>query len=547
MPKPRPPRAASRRLAPYELAGIAAITLLGTWIRVGGLTARDPWFDDAWVVLTGRYGLHSLLRLSATAPGYDLGLTLLWGSRHDTWLVQLPELVLGLIGIVAVFALVRWFRCREPIPLVAALVVATSPVAAAYSTRLKPYAFDLVVACLLLALAERWRRNPTPRALGWLGAASVLVLGSEAATTVLVGVGAMVVLAAIGRPALRRQAAAAAGWLVVLVAVVWELSLRRLPASLSAFWRLQGALLATESRHAAAFSLQQMGSGFLGGLVPTPVQYPTGTSLAPLRGGELALAAACFAALAVLCAVPLLATLRSRARDVHPGTASALAVAAGFVAALLGRAPFGGGRTDEVLYPAVLLLAALAAETVADRATVAAPRWARWGVVAAACAALAATTLSARPAYPTSDVRGVARTVLHRLEPGEVVVVDGDASYTWAADRLTCSHLSYAVPILWTQGFHVTSCDRRVVLAGRYVEVDVPLGRLTRRTDRVWLVAETLGAILGTGSTSQSLDLPVMSPTYAWLRAHGFTDVAVRVARLHVYAVLLVRHERPTT
>src|SRR5271167_2772128 len=104
----------SDRMRTVDAVALTVVVVVGGLLRVVGLTSHDPWFDDAWVLLTGRHGLHALLRMAGTAPGYDLGLSLLW--RVDpgaTWLAQLPQLVLGIAGIVAVYALVHWFGCRR--------------------------------------------------------------------------------------------------------------------------------------------------------------------------------------------------------------------------------------------------------------------------------------------------------------------------------------------------------------------------------------------------------------------------------------------------
>jgi len=548
----------SPRLSRRDGVALGLIVLLGLWLRIGGLSGHDPWFDDAWVVLTGRYGLHDLLRMSASAPGYDLGLTTLWNlDRSSMVMTQLPQFALGLAGIVAVFALVRWFGCRRPLPHLAALVIAASPVAVAYSTRLKPYAFDLVATCLLLYLAERWRRDLSLRSLGWLAASSLLVTVSAATLPVLAAIAAMMVTAAVTVPRVRMHATLAVAWLATLTAAVWWASIRHFPPSLAAFWKAQGAMLATNSTHRTLFSLQQMGSGFVAGMLNTPLQAPLivvtshtggvtheGIVAAPLRPLQLLIAASLYAVLAVVCAMPLLRTLRTKAQTISPGYTAALAVLAGLCAGLLGRAPFGGGRTDEVLYPAVILLVALAAESIADRATSAIPTWLRWGAVGVACAGLVAATVTQRPFYPTSDVRGIGQAVLDRVHQGQVVIIDGDATFSWAADRLSPTAVAFERPgpiSLWTQGFHEVSRTPRVVLAGRLVEPDIRLARSVRHVSGVWFVSEDIAAIEGVGYATGDLNVPVVSPTLFWLKNHGFTHVAARLHRLHAYALLLER------
>src|SRR5580704_7670432 len=222
------PRARSSRV---DVAVVTSLCAFGAAIRIPGVTSRDLWFDDSWAALPAHVSLHDALRMVVTTPLYTLAMrTWIGVLPQDTWWAQLPALVLGVAGIAAVWALVRAYGHSRLAAFVAGAVIAAGPITVAYATRVKEYPADLLLACLVLWLVDRWRRAPSGGLLAGLGAASITALWISASTAAVIGGAATtVVVVAWSRPAVRRQAAAYVGALVVGAASVWVVFLRHLP------------------------------------------------------------------------------------------------------------------------------------------------------------------------------------------------------------------------------------------------------------------------------------------------------------------------------
>ena len=145
--------------------------------------------------------------------------------------------------------------------------------------------------------------------------------------------------------------------------VLW---LRHLSPSLHYGWTKRGYLLSTSSAHRIAFSFEAMGTGIFHWMLGVPLgRGRVSTAITPV-GVVLSLLAA--AVLVAIVVPPLVGVVRRRGREPGPLLASSLAVVLAVVLALAGRSPFGGGRTDEVLYPSILLLAAGAVTPLVTRA-----------------------------------------------------------------------------------------------------------------------------------------------------------------------------------
>jgi hypothetical protein len=519
---------------------LAVLVGFAAWTRASGFSGGSLWFDDAWTALPARVPLSTALRMVTTAPGYTVGLRG-WLRLHPraTWWAQLPAFVAGLGGVVAVLGLLRYHRVWPPLAYLGALVVAASPVAIAYSTRVKQFGLDLLAACLVLYLLERWRRQPGGRAAALLAtacAASLLV----SATTLVVVVPVAVVAALHGAVARerRRDAAVVAGSALGALVVVWAVWLRHLSPRLDVGWRTRGYLLTTTSVHRAAFSLEAMGTGLLHYLLAVPTGRHGGTAITA-AGVALALCAA--AVLAALVVPPLVALASARGLP-GPRTAPALTVVLAVALALAARSPFGAGRTDEVLYPALLVLAAVPLTRLVERAS---PRVRRAAVATCVAAAigLVAVGSSHRAAYPTTYLRPLAAELRHHVRPGELVVVDPWLTFTWAYDGITPTAVSFApTPFPWSQGFHVVSLRRTVVISENYFFAGRSYSRLSRRARRLWYVAATLGRQSGLeGVPSRQLK----TVNYLYLRQLGWQPSGRYLTASHTEAILLVY--RPAT
>jgi hypothetical protein len=524
-----------RWLGALALVGIVGF---GAWARAPGFTSSSLWFDDAWTAMPARVSLSTAARMVTTAPGYTIALRS-WLRLHPgaTWWAQLPAFLFGLAGIVAVFALLGFFRAWWPLPYLGALVVAASPVAVDYSTRVKQFGLDLLLACLVLWLLERWRRSGSRRdaALLAIGCAGSLLIS---ATTLVVcaAVAAVAVVCGLTERRRRGDAATVAGATLATLTVSYVLWLRHLSPSLHYGWTKRGYLLSTQSAHRIAFSLEAMGTGIFHWMLGVPLgRGRVSTAITPV-GVVLSLLAA--AVLVAIVAPPLVGAVRRRGREPGPLLTSALAVVLAVVLALAGRSPFGGGRTDEVLYPAILLLAAGAVTPLVTRAGERTRRTALAGVVVVA-GVLVGVGATHRAAYPTTDLRPLADQLATPLNVARsrVVVVDPWLTFTWAYDGLSPTAISFAhTQLSWSQGFHVVSRTPTVLISTNYFFPDRSYSALSSRTARVWYVASTVGHQSAVPGHPNDLE---KTANYLYLRSIGWTPTGVYLTAPHTEAVLL--------
>lgn len=516
---------------------LAAIVAFGAWTRASGFTRGSLWFDDAWTALVAHVPLSTATRMVTTAPGYTIGLrTWLRLGPDATWWAQLPAFVAGLAGIVAVYALLRYFTTWWPLPYVGALVLAVSPVAVAYSTRVKQFGLDLLCACLLLWLYERWRRAPrlaAAVALAVACAASLLV--SATTLAVAVSVSGVAVVAALCERSRARDALVVAATTLGTVLVSYVLWLRHLEPSLHYGWTKRGYLLSTTSAHRIVFSLEAMGTGFFHWMLGVPTDRRALSSAVTPVGLVLALLAG--AVLVAVTVPPIVSWFRSRGRVPGPLATSSCAVVLAVLLALGGRSPFGGGRTDEVLYPSVLLLAAgLVTSLVAGRPA----RVLRRGLVVLAVVAcvLAVVGIRNRAVYPTTQLRPLAAAIDAHLEPGDVIVVDPWLTFTWADDQLSPTTVSFARTVTaWSNGYHVVSLDPNVVISQNAFLPDASYRSLPRTAKRLWYVAVTLGRQSSIPGHPNRLERTL---NYDYLRSVGWTPAGTYLTAGHTEAVLLV-------
>lgn len=510
----------SRRL--LDATVVVALCAAGAAWRAPGLTKADLWFDDAWAALPAHEPLSTALRMLVTAPGYELVLRqwIRFGNA-TTWWDQLPALVLGVAGIAAVYGLVRGLRYPRLAALAAGACIAAGPVTIEYSTRLKEYPSDLLCACLVLWLAERWRRDPNAANLWELAGAGVLSLWLSASVAPVVGGAAvMVAVAAVRRAELRNDAVRLVAALGIAAVALWAIVLRHVPAQLRTNWQTHGYLFGYSSLHHVAYTFQQTFSGLPHGLLAIPI--PWTASASAIAFYPMAVAILCAAGICALVARSAVATWRDRAPSVAlaSGAAVALAVAGTF----LGIAPLGDGRTDEMLYPALLVLLVDAAVAVGRSATgtLAIRRATQWVLAVAVVGVGAVTGTTHEAAYPPTGLATVLSELRKVMLPGDVVLLDGYESFTWADDTASGWKVSFsqgAVP--WPMGYHVVSTTHDVVTSNEYLQADRQIRALSTVTRRVWYVGPTIGGY----STDAPRDLwpfPDDTPVYELLPQLGW-------------------------
>jgi len=507
-----------------DVVGVVALAGLGVALRAPGLTSRDLWFDDAWAALPSRVPLGSAVHMVVTTPLYALGLR--WWILIDpstTWWAQVPAFALGVAGIAAVWALVRALGFSRLAALFAGAVVAAGPITVTYSARVKEYSADLLLACLVLWLFERWRRSPSRGSMAWLAGASVVALWTSASTAAVVGGAAVAaVMVAWDRREHRRDVGALVACLAVSAAVEWLVVLRHLPRQLRTNWRTHGFLFGYSSVRHVAFAFQQTFSGIAHGLFGLPIPY-TFEGYA-LRAVPMTLSVLTVVVLVCLVAPPLAAAVRSRGRATGVTCAAAAAVSLAVLGTLAGVAPLGDGRTDEALYPAVLLLAVAGAGRVAR--TVRATGRSRDVLrgVSAMAIALAALWFGTthRAEYPPTGLRTVMARLAPQLHPGDIVVVDGYESFTWGVEHQGPWAVSFhQAQVPWPMGFHVASRASSVVLSHNYLQPDPSFATLAGRTHRLWFVGPTVGGY-STSAPRSLWAFPMLTPTLTYFAGDRF-------------------------
>lgn len=476
---------------------LIVIVLIAVVTRATGFTHGDLWFDDAWAALPARVGIGSAVHMAASTPLYTLFMRS-WIALFPnlTWWSQLPAFILGVASIIAIYRLTIYFEIRRGIAQLVALALAVSPVAVDYSTRVKQYNGDILLACLLLWLFEAWRREAntvTSRRLLLAGAVAPLI----SATTIVVTLpimGVVGILAFYDKARRRSSAVIIIGALGVF-ALEYAVWLSHLSSSLFRGWTNRGFMLRTDVFHWFCFSLQVMFSSFFHYLLALPTGHPPDPDKNITSMGTF-MALVGVVTLAVLLVPSIWESVRTRGRSVRPLLVPAVILVTSVLLAFVGVSPFGGGRTDEVVYPAVLILLAglfgrirqRLVDRVGPRALIAIT------IILTSCLLWSGVENHAR--YPVLNLRSVVAEMRSSVRPGDVIVVDPWATFTWALDDLSPTKVSFENAMFpWSQGFHVVSLDPRVVISQEYYFGDSTwsnLFALGTKFRRIWYVGVTI-------------------------------------------------------
>ncbi len=455
-----------------EVVSLVAIVVVGLWLRLPGASSRGLFRDDAWVAMTSRVSLGTALRMAATAPGFTLieRTWILLDPGSSAW-AQLLPVALGVVGIVAMFVLARYLGLSAWLALATSAFVAFSPVVVTYSTHVKEYSLDLVLACALLGLGEAARRQPGRRRLGALAAVSCVALVLSASVVVIIGGVWAMLLAASYRDRRRRQRVLVVGAITAAVcAGVGLVFYTHLSPNLNLYWSQQHRFLEVRPTHRLVTQLASMASTAV-------LKTPATPRLSTWVGIVVSLVA--------------LAGLTAGAKVWSSG----LALSAALGAAGLGLIPWGSGRTDEVLYPALALLLAFGVERLVRalvRRVPSAPVEAILAVVVglALTAGMLRGDIVHREHYPAFDAKLLMTEVAARQHPGDLIYVSSASRYPWALQSRDRPRLVFGSG--WGAGYTVVSTRADQFLAPSYSwEVGYRPTEWAQRTtqaQRLWFV-----------------------------------------------------------
>jgi hypothetical protein len=482
---------------------VATVLLLvlvgaGTAMRVQGLTTLGFYRDDAWAAMSSRVGIGTAWHMWVTAPGfYFLERSFIDLHPQSTWWAQIPELVAGVAGIPAVYFLARHFGFRRIVGLALACVVCVSPICVIYSTRVKEYSTVFLVSVAVLWAAETARRRPDRARLIVLAALSVTAFAVSASLgPVIAGVWIALGIGVLRTHEHRRDLVLWGALTAGVCAVVAAIFYRDISPALTRFWT--GSYITLGSPHALIASAH----GSLWSLYAN-LFHLTGIA----STGQVVL-------LVALLGLTILGAFRTPAM-LGPACAAVLAL----VLSAARVAPLGSGRSDEYLYPVLLLLVAsgLVRLCAGVRTHLHATHVRAVGTAVTVAAlvlagALIGDSIASATPYPGVGVQVLAAALRHQAEPSDQIVVGELTRYPWAYYEDQPLHLRFGPA--WATYFTVTSTSSNVfIVPSEYYEGDSQPARWARsfRNDhRLWFV----------------LTPPVsLNPSYAALIRQGWHPV----------------------
>jgi hypothetical protein len=430
------------------------------------------------------------------------------------------------------------------VQLLGAAVVVLSPTTVTYSTRVKEYAFDFLLGIALLALAERIRKSPTTRNLVHLSAASVVSLFVSFSTAVVVaGVWLAVLLLALWQREVRRRIVALLGITIAAsLALVLPFALN-VPSVLNRNWRRRGFLFDPSTFHSARHTATAILSGLSHGLFGVPIQPSPSTAFWKFWAVGVAFIVALVLSAGMV--ITFRRTLKSKPTFSRT-TPAAFAIFMALLAAFAGRVPLGDGRTDEVLFPSLLVLLALIigprfdklASTLRQRSRVLSTALCLLGLSGGLLFGALHTSR-----YPTIDLRGLEAKLAKtsRGTPDIVTVVDGFNSFGWGYYQLTPTSIAFGLDHghIWPQGFHVVSTSPSVVISNNDMKVPGRFHDLEGRASALWYVGFEQGTYNPYSPYPSALH---PSATYQELLREGWKPrPGYALLSEHCYAMLMTR------
>ncbi len=466
------------------------------WRQSAGFTRYNMFFDDAWAALPARVHLGDALKMTVSTPGWTLLLReWIHAGSYATWWAQVPALIGAIVMGVVFFALTRYFRLAPWPSALATVLLVSNPTTLTYATRVKPYTWEMVLAISILALGEWVRRTSSRRSFVALGVGSVVAfLLSFATAIVIAGVWCAVLVWLWSDRTTRRHAVTAACVSAAGVLAVGVPFVLATPPSLGDRWVGRGFMANFHSLRGFGHNLVTMLAGFANGLSGLSVGYQFRQNRITPWDDVVAVAVA-LVILGLLWWTAGPRAWREKSPLLAVGFVLLVALAAGATDVF----PFGDGRTDEVLYPAVFLAVAVGLDRLLTHRPSHVTRSlhvfvaAVVVVVSLGAASWNATANAAK--YPELNLTGLMAKLRPQLRPGDAIVVPSFLSFPWAQANLSSWTVDFNTHGSWPQGFRVASTSKIpvVVLPETYAGFDPQLAQLRHHFHRVWYVGYTLG------------------------------------------------------
>jgi hypothetical protein len=461
----------ARALRLVDVSAVVGLTALAAALRVDALRPSSLWIDDAWAALVVKaHSIDDVFLVGVTAPAFAV---LLKGwlavAGFSELNAQLLPFVAGVAAVPGVYLVARWRGVGWLGALAGALVLAASVVHMTYSTRVKQYTLDCLVALVVLAVAL-WLVEDVERRRRWwvFTAACIGGIALSSPAIVLAVSCSTVALVALARRQRTLRAAAPVTLVGLFAGLWWLLLLRpRVNDALRDYW--SGYFVPhDEGVGRAIFIAARDAKDVFAGAVPPNFTAATLAALAVPVAVVVLLACRRYAIAALLVVAPV-------------GVALSLAVAQAV--------PLGTGRTDMYLYPGLALAIAMAVDLARQR-------WARPTVVAVATILVVQVVVfEPGPEYPSRDLKPLVAELERRTHPDDSVLVRPDDDFAvglytrWPIRfvRATDPPTGFAVEIAH-DGIHAPLI--LPVGTGDHTETwRAAIAKCLERSSRVWLIA----------------------------------------------------------
>lgn len=225
MPGVRATRVGGRLRADPVVAGLIFLVAVAAALRFATIAHESYWFDEAHTVrlALAPFGAHALGIDNQAEPPLYFALAWVWArvfGYSEAGLRSLSALA-GVLTVPVAYSAARSLASRRA-ALIAAAIVATSPVLIAYSQEARSYALYVLLGALSFMFVARIREDPSARNHACWAVASALAVASHYFAVFLVVPEAVWVLL---RSADRRRAKIAVGGLAAALLALAPLAL----------------------------------------------------------------------------------------------------------------------------------------------------------------------------------------------------------------------------------------------------------------------------------------------------------------------------------